>query len=97
MAKQSKLPGFTEIEDDAVEEAAEEYRDLTDKWLEKQKPALEAEKELQRLVAKNPAILEAARKHPKGKVRVGKCLLTFPQASDTPKIRVKLLKEADGE
>ncbi len=97
MAKQAKLPGFTEIEDDKVEELAEEYRDLTDKWLASQKPALEKEKQLQAALKKNPAILKAAREHPKGKVKVGHVLLTFPPADEQPKVRVKILNPESDE
>ena len=97
MAKQAKLPGFTEIEDDKVEELAEEYRDLTDKWLASQKPALEKEKQLQLALKKNPAILKAAREHPKGKVKVGNVLLTFPPVDEAPKVRVKILREEEGQ
>lgn len=91
MGKQSKLPGFTEVEDDKVEDLAEKYRDKTDEWLAAQKPALQLEKRLQEAVAANPAILEAARAHPKGKVKVGNVLPTIPPPDKSPKIRVKIL------
>jgi hypothetical protein len=94
---QKKLPGFTEIEDDVVEDLAKDYRDMTDKWLAAQKPALEKEKELQAAIAKNKKILEAARKHPKGKVKVGGVLLTIAPPTDTPKVRVKILSEEEEE
>lgn len=90
--KQAKLPGFTEIEDDEVEAAAEKYSDLTAEWLEKQKPALNAEKKMRELIKKNPKILEAARQHPKGKVKVGNVVLTIPKMEDDmPKVKVKVL------
>jgi len=94
--KQSKLPRFTEIEDDEVEEAAEDYKEKTMEWLEKQKPALAAETKMRKLIAKNPKIIEASRKHPKGKVKVGRVVLTIPhQEDDLPKVRVQLLNGDD--
>lgn len=92
-AKQKKIPGFTEIEDDEVEEAAVAYREATDAWLAAQKPALELEKKLGTLVAKNKAILKACREHPKGKVRVGGVVLTIPPPTEMPKIKVKIIRE----
>jgi hypothetical protein len=97
VAKQTKLPGFTEIEDDKVEDLAEKYREKTDEWLAAQKPALELEKKLKAAVKANPEILKAARSHPKGKVKVGRVLLTLPPPDDDPKIRVKILSEEEGE
>jgi len=96
--RQSKLPNFVDIEDDAVEALAEKYRDQTDKWLEAQKVALETEKELTDAFNANKKLVAAAKAHPKKKVKVGDFILTLTVKDPTQKIKVKHLDaESDSE
>lgn len=95
--KQQKLKGFTEIEDDEVENLAERYRDERDAWLSQQKVALETEGQLLKAVEKNKKILAAAKAHPKGKVKVGDVLLTIRAKDPTLKIKVKPMGDLEEE
>lgn len=94
--KQAKIPGFTEIDDDEVETLAESYAKARDAWQAAGKTMLEAKKELLDEAKKNKKILEAAKEHPKGKVKVGDALLTIRSKNPTLDIKVKMYGE-DGE
>lgn len=95
--KQQKLPGFTEIEDEEIEGLAEAFAKVRDEWLARGVQMVEAKNDLLTAIAKNKRVAEAAKKHPKGKVKVGDALLTIHAKDPTTDVKVKLYgSEGDG-
>jgi hypothetical protein len=97
MAKQSKLPGFTELEDDEVEAAAEAFATVRDEWQAKGIEMRTKKEELRKLIDKNKKIVTAAKENPKGRVKVGDCLLTIRAKNPTTDVKVKLFGDDEGE
>lgn len=95
--KQEKLPNFTEIDDDVVEELAQSYADARDAWQDKGKDMAKAKKALMEGAKKSKDILAAAKAHPKGKVKVGDALLTIKAKNPTLDIKVKMFGEPEEE
>lgn len=95
--KQAKLANFTEIEDDDVEGLAEAYVEARDAWQDAGKEMGTRKKALLEGAKKNKKILDAAKAHPKGKVKVGDALLTVKAKNPTLDIRVKMYGEESEE
>lgn len=91
-AKQQKLPGFTEIKDDRIEEAADAYVEARDKRMELTKDEVTTQDALIAAVQKNSKVMGLIAKNPKGKIRVGDHILTL---KDITKIGVKKVKETE--
>lgn len=93
--KQSKLPGFTSIDDDKVEEAAEEFVKARDAWQEAGVEMGKAKAVLLKAVESNKKIVSAAKAHPKGKVKVGDALITYSARDPRTNVKVKLYADDD--
>lgn len=95
--KQNKIPGFTELEDDEVEGLAEAYNTVRTEWQDKGTEMGKAKKALLDAAKKNKKIIEAAKAHPRGKVKVGDALLTIKSKNPTLDIKVKMYGEESEE
>lgn len=94
--QQKKLVGFTEIEDDEIEELGENYVRERDSRMGQTKLEVEAKGKLLAAIKKNEKIVKAAKANPKGKVKVGDLVITFRSVT-SEEVKVKKLSDAEEE
>ncbi len=80
--RQAKLPGFTTLEDDRIERAADDFVDARNKRMKFGEKEATKKGKLVTAILKNPKVLDVIKKNPKKKVRIGDHVLTCADVFD---------------